>query len=197
MAFVRAIPLAALPEVERQAMRLDGDVIVAGPADAAVWIPPDQPDDPGFRASLLRPLVPAGCVVSGATAAWVYDGLCPGRRLELVAERRRRRPVRRPDLVIRFARAPERHVVTIADVRLTSIPRTLVDLAVADACDVNRLAALWSSVAGVRSDDERAELIEESRAAMWRRRGAERAAGRLRAALGPEWDRPDRAAPTR
>lgn len=163
-------------------MRLDGDLVRVGPSDRARYTPVDRPLDVDDRAALIADDVPTGFIAAGTTAAWVYDGLCPGDRLQFVSASRRRAPQRRRFVIdVRHAHLRPGDTWHLRALHLTTPARTLIDLAVDESCSDDRIAAL---VATLRSNGA-APTVEQLQDALRFRKGSVAARMRLDLLLAP------------
>lgn len=175
-------PLDHFGAVELQAMRLDGDLVRFGPGHRDRYLPLDEPQTVRMRAAALVADVPAGLVVASGTAAWIYDGLGAGVRLQVIARRRRRPPSGAWHLDVRYGALHDDEVVGIAGLAVTTLPRTLIDLARDPAYSVARMGELWRSV----PPNERLDLERRMRGSPRARRLAGDARRRLDEALDQE-----------
>lgn len=128
-------------------MRLDGELLGFGPEYARGLLPSDTPETVRLRARLLTGLVPAGFVIAGRTAAWLYDGLAPGRYVELLAIARRGRPAGREELRIRYRDLQRAHYQYVDRIAVTTPARTLLDLADDPGCSTTRLRCFARAMA--------------------------------------------------
>lgn len=143
-----------------------------------VAIPVRRRPDPDDRARPFVGVLPPGWALGGATAAWVHIGGAPGpSSLALIGPPHTHQPPDLPGRVLHQQHLPDRDLVTVAGVSMTSPLRTAVDLAcfTAPASAVPRLVALAHS--GVDLDAALHRL-----AGLGRQRGAVRADRSLRAA---------------
>ena len=120
-------PGASLSAAELGAARLDGLVVEIGEG----YMPADVPEDAAARMVSIRMLIPDGYAACGPSAAWVLGaGSAPPRRHHAVrTSRRRPRVVPRPDLVLHDVRRADADLLVIAGMPVTTLPRTLRDLA--------------------------------------------------------------------
>lgn len=142
---VRASGITQLTAVELQAMRLDGDLFSFGPWVAQRYRAAEEPHDTVARASAIAAEVPAGVVVTGSTAAWVYDGLCPGDRMVVIAYSRRGAWIGSDRFDVRFSHVPPAQRVNIGGLALTTFARTLVEVAVDPDSTLERIDELLRS----------------------------------------------------
>jgi hypothetical protein len=102
-------------------------VLAALVDDAAA--PADAPVTPATRAAALGARVPPRTVVAGATAAWVHCGGPPPRRLDLAYRSGTHRPELWEGATIWSASGLLADSVVLAGVRVTTLERTAVDVA--------------------------------------------------------------------
>lgn len=126
-------PGASLSAAELGAARLDGLLVEIGEG----YMPADVPEDSAARMVSIRMLLPDGYAAAGPTAAWVLGvGHEPPRRHHAMrASARRPRVTPRRNLVLHDVRRADDEIVSIAGMPLTTLPRTLRDLAFLAAND--------------------------------------------------------------
>lgn len=126
-------PGASLSATELAAARLDGLLVEIGEG----YMPADAPEDSAARMVSIRMLLPDGYAAAGPTAAWVLGVGCgpPRRHHAMRASERRPRVTPRPGLVLHDVQRAEHELITIAGMPLTTLPRTLRDLAFLTAND--------------------------------------------------------------
>jgi hypothetical protein len=145
---------ADVGDIAWQVLLRDGDLVHLRD-DAAR--PAGIPETAALRAAALAPLVPARCAVARAAAVWVHLGGPPPDRVHVVAPRRVRVPEPAPGRSAAVADLPDRDVVRLGGVRVTSLRRTAVDLLSFDPPDralplVERLGAAGLDLDRVRAD---------------------------------------------
>ena len=123
------LPGRRLSLTELSAARLDGHVVEVGDA----YIPADLPAGPEVRAASLAPLIQTGAAASGPSAAWVHGAgdAAPTPHHVRRAVTRRLRPMQSPRVRYHDTVLPDEDVITLAGVRVTTVERTLADLALA------------------------------------------------------------------
>ncbi|MEH3089332.1 MAG: SAM-dependent methyltransferase [Microbacterium arborescens] len=120
------LPGDGLSTAELLAARLDGDVVEVGEA----FMPADAVETAELRAASLRPLVPRGLAVTHESAAWVHGALAeaPARHSVQRCAAQRGNHVIDNRVRYRDLRLPQRDLVTVAGVPVTTPARTLGDL---------------------------------------------------------------------
>lgn len=144
----------------------------------SVAIPVRRRPTPDDRARPFVGVLPAGWALGGATAAWVHVGGAAGpSALSLTGPPNTHQPPELPGRVLHQQEMPDRDLVTVAGVPVTSPLRTAVDVAcfTAPSSAVPRLVALAQH--GVDLDTALHRL-----AGLGRQRGVVRADRSLRAA---------------
>ncbi|MGM7665806.1 hypothetical protein [Microbacterium sp. A93] len=120
-------PGALLSPSELSAARLDGLLFEVGDG----YIHADLPEDAAARVASLASVLAPGYAASGATAAWVHgfgDAAPLCHHIQRATPRRQRVTPQRNVVVHEIQLAPT-DVVTIAGAQVTTLPRTLTDLA--------------------------------------------------------------------
>lgn len=150
----RVVRRADLGDIAWQVLLRDGDLVLLRD-DAA--LPAGVPTTPALRAAALAPLVPARCAVARAAAVWLHLGGRPPDRVHVVAPSRVRVPDPAPGRSASAADLPDRDVLLVGGVRVTTPRRTAVDLLSHDPPDlalalVARLAGAGLDLAQVRAD---------------------------------------------
>jgi hypothetical protein len=145
---------ADVGDIAWQVLLRDGDLVHLRD-DAA--LPAGVRVTPALRAAALAPLVPARCAVARAAAVWVHLGGPPPDRVHVVAPRRVRVPEPVPGRSAAVADLPDRDVVSVGGVRVTTLRRTAVDLLSHDPPEqalplVARLGAAGLDLDRVRAD---------------------------------------------
>lgn len=145
---------ADVGDIAWQVLLHDGDLVHLRDD---VALPAAVPPTPALRARSVAPLVPARCAVARAAAVWVHLGGPPPERVHVVAPRRVRVPEPAPGRSAAVADLPDRDVLTVGGVRVTTPRRTAVDLLSHEQPDralalVARLAAAGLDLAHVRAD---------------------------------------------
>ena len=145
---------ADLGDVAWQVLLRDGDLV---PLRDDTALPAGVPETATLRAAALAPRVPARCAVARAAAVWVHLGGPPPDRLHVVAPRRVRVPDPAPGRAAAVADLPDRDVMTVGGVRVTTPRRTAVDLLSHDPPElaltlVARLAAAGLDLTRLRAD---------------------------------------------
>ena len=129
-----------LSSAELSAARLDGHVVELGDA----YIPADAVETAALRAESLRGVLGTTLAASHLTAAWVHGAgyEAPVRHTVQRAVERRIHAVLDARVKYRDSRVALDDLVLIGGVWVTSIPRTLADLARVDAADHRHALAL-------------------------------------------------------
>lgn len=89
-------------------------------------VPRDLLSTPAGRARCLRPRLPAGATVYGASALWVHTGQAPPQVLEAIWPGH---TGRRRDLLVHQGRLPESDTVRLGEVPCCTLARAAVDVA--------------------------------------------------------------------
>jgi hypothetical protein len=92
-------------------------------------VPADVVVSPELRIAALAALVPARCVVGRQAALWVHTGAHEPLRVAVLVGPRVRRPDPHPGRTTHECELADADVVTLGDVRVTSVQRTGLDLA--------------------------------------------------------------------
>lgn len=127
------LPGDGLSTAELLAARLDGDVVEVGEA----FMPADAVETVELRAASLRPLVPRGLAVTHESAAWVHGALSepPARHSVQRCGPQRGNHVIDNRVRYRDVRVPQRDILTVAGLAVTTRARTLGDLVRAGFAD--------------------------------------------------------------
>ena len=94
-----------------------------------VAIPADRAETAEIRATSAQPLVPVRAVVGRAAAVWVHTGGQRPTRIDVLVAPRARRPDPDPGRVTHECALPDRDVVVVGPLRVTTVERTAVDVA--------------------------------------------------------------------
>ena len=140
MRFPAVLTRLDFPVAELSALRLDGEAFALDEAVIAV----DEPELAVNRAIALRGLLSERMVAELDTALWVH-GCRPWPPLVHTASVRRDvrgRLLSTPRVSLRETTVPDDEVVELAGIRLTSPPRTVVDVALLDEVTAEREAAV-------------------------------------------------------
>lgn len=162
---------ADVGDIAWQVLLRDGDLVHLRD-DAA--LPAGVHETPELRAAALAPLVPARCAVARAAAVWVHLGGPPPDRVHVVAPRRVRVPEPAPGRSAAVADLPDRDVVSLGGVHVTTRRRTAVDLLSHDPPERALPLVVRLGAAGLDLDRVRADV-----AAAAGRRGVRAAAALL------------------
>lgn len=122
---MRVLP-GLLGPVAHQAMLLDG---ITRRVRDDLTVPADVVVSPELRIAALAALVPARCVVGRQAALWVHTGAHEPLRVAVLVGPRVRRPDPHPGRTTHECELTDTDVVTLGDVRVTSVQRTGLDLA--------------------------------------------------------------------
>ncbi|WP_127819163.1 type IV toxin-antitoxin system AbiEi family antitoxin, partial [Microbacterium sp. CPCC 204701] len=116
-----------LSRAELTAACLDGDLVELGDA----YIPADAVETSALRAGTLLPVLGETLAATHLTAAWVHGALPqqPSRHTVQRAVSRRLHIVPDRQVVYRDRAIPAEHLQLVGGVRVTTVPRTLADLA--------------------------------------------------------------------
>lgn len=122
---------------ELSAAALDGDVVPLGEG----YVPTDAPETPWLRARSLAPMLAPAMAATHAVAAWVWGALaeCPAAITAQRATAHRVNVGPRARVVYRDGFVGEDDLVWFGDVAVTSVERTIADLARARDMTVTRL----------------------------------------------------------
>lgn len=163
-----------LSPAELSALRLDGEAV---PLGRGCMLPADLPECPETRLAavlrLLRPVERSRLIVSGVSAAWVWQAAAERPRVDEFAApaHERYRPVSSPAFVVRELRLADRDVVHLGTGRVLSPARLLVELAGRPSTSDTLLAALAAaSGRGVSSLLAEQERLSTRRAVVAARR---------------------------
>lgn len=121
------LPDTRLSIAELAAARIDGHVVELGDA----YIPADLVEGAHTRAANISHLVQSGAAASGPSAAWIHGaGDDPPARHHISrAVPRRIRPVQHPRVVFHDSAVARTDVQRIDTIDVTTIERTIIDLA--------------------------------------------------------------------
>jgi hypothetical protein len=122
---VRVFP-DLLGRVAHQAMLLDG---ITRRVRDDLTVPADVAVTPELRIASLAALVPSRCVVGRQAALWVHTGAHEPLRVAVLVGPRVRRPDPHPGRTTHETELTDADVVTLGNVRATSVQRTGLDLA--------------------------------------------------------------------
>lgn len=127
MSLFHYFPGARLSATELMAASLDGDLTAVGEG----FIPADAPETEWMRAHSLSPVLGSRLAAVHATAAWIYGARSqPPNPIDVQrATARRIHSVQNPRLAYRDLRLDPEDSVMIAGVFVSSVVRTVVDLA--------------------------------------------------------------------
>ncbi|KAB1657870.1 hypothetical protein F8O01_07975 [Pseudoclavibacter chungangensis] len=164
--------LAALAPEELQSMRLDGELTPLHTANDVGYVPVDEPFTGTIRAMSIGTGVPVTGVLERETAAWVHDGLAPPPCIEIAVPRGHRRHTVEPGRRYREVAVPHEHRVLLGTVHVTTLARTLADLARGET-PLARVRALY------RMSGSRPELLDEAVAILTGRHGSRSGRARL------------------
>ncbi|WJX99368.1 type IV toxin-antitoxin system AbiEi family antitoxin [Curtobacterium sp. 458] len=114
------------PEAELRAAVLAGELVPVGPC----WASPAEPQDPALRAAAAAWALPdVRLVAAHRTAAWVWGGLSrPPLPHECVVPSHVRLRVDPATVRVREVALPHEDVRALAGLRVTTPPRTAIDL---------------------------------------------------------------------
>lgn len=133
---------------ELSAAALDGDVVPLGEG----YVPTDAPETPWLRARSLAPMLAPAMAATHALAAWVWGALAdsPATLTVQRATRQRQNVYPRARIVYRDGFVGDDDLVWFGDVAVTSIERTVADLArVRDIAAIRMMACTHpASIAG-------------------------------------------------
>lgn len=180
-------PVVDLPDAERQAMRLDGELYRLAEGYVSISVP----DVPAARAAAVLGRRPSRLIAARGTAAWIW-GAVPtapvrGEFIVDLAARWRPRPSDSIDIIESVIHAED--LVTLGGVAVTSPLRTAIDLArfraVFTLVDADAVRAL-AGIGGFGLDDALATMDRGRNLA-----GKQEAGARLTATLAdqPEFTR--------
>lgn len=132
-------PGEGLSLAELCAAALDGDVVPLGEG----FVPTDAPETPWLRAQTLAPMLAPSLAATHSVAAWVWGALaeCPTVLTVQRATRQRLHVAPRARVVYRDGYVGDADLEWFGHVGVTSIQRTVADLARARDIDVIRLIA--------------------------------------------------------
>ena len=99
------------------------------PVWADVAAPAGRPAGPAVRALAVRSLVPPRAVLGREGAVWLHTGGAVPLRFDVLVEPKVRRPSPHPVRVPHECALPESDVVRVGVVRVTTVPRTALDVA--------------------------------------------------------------------
>ncbi|MGP3536693.1 hypothetical protein ACTU3I_18045 [Microbacterium sp. RD1] len=118
---------APLSGAELSAACLDGDLIALGEG----YVPADLVESPGLRASSLAAMLGGLLAATHVTAAWVHGAIDepPPRHTVQRAVPRRLHHIIDRRLVYRDTRVPARDLLLLGGVPVTTVARTVADLA--------------------------------------------------------------------
>ena len=133
-----------LSRAELTAACLDGDLVELGEA----YIPADAVETAALRAGSLLPVLGETLAATHLTAAWIHGGLPqpPSRHTVQRAVARRLHIVPDRQVVYRDRAVPVEHLQLIGGVRVTTVPKTLADLARVGDDEHGRAARLLAGV---------------------------------------------------
>lgn len=121
------LPGTRLSIAELAAARIDGHLVELGDA----YIPADLVEGAHTRAASIAHLVQPGAAASGPSAAWIHGAgdVPPTRHHVSRAVARRIRPVQHPRVVFHDSPVARTDVQPIDTIEVTTVERTLIDLA--------------------------------------------------------------------